>query len=88
MNNIEKISDDMLEAVSGGAANRNYSVAEYDNAGVISEDNNGKTIYSVKYANGTTRVINDNAAKSMVESYKLSNQRLSDKEIDALIAQC
>lgn len=87
MDKLRKITDDALENVSGGN-NRIYTVAEYDDAGVSITQNGGKTIYSVQRSNGTKQIINSNAAMSMVESYKLSNQRLSEKELDDLIAQC
>ena len=87
MDKLTKIADDALENVSGGN-NRIYSVAEYGDAGVSITQSGGKTIYSVTRSNGTNQVITSNAAMSMVESYKLSNQRLSEKELDDLIAQC
>ena len=85
-----KLSDDMLEGVTGGAGRVGYGKEVMKKAGVIvDEDTSGKTVYSVKFANGQVVSIDKNIALDMCDCYKVAgNVKLSDNEVKALISQC
>ncbi|MBQ7583095.1 MAG: hypothetical protein IJT24_00655 [Lachnospiraceae bacterium] len=85
-----KLSDDMLEGVTGGAGRISYNDNDLKKAGVIINTGpSGKKEYSVKFANGKVMSIDKNVALDMCDCYKVAgNVRLSDNELKALIAQC
>lgn len=90
MGNLEnmKLSDDMLEGVSGGAGRQTYSDQDMINAGVTIKTENGKTVYYTTLSNGKTVNINQNTAMDMCDCYKLAgNVKLQGSQLDALIAQ-
>lgn len=90
MGNLEKmkLSDDMLEGVSGGAGRQTYSDLDMKNAGVTIKTVNGKKQYYATLSNGKTVSINKNTALDMCDCYKVSgNVKIEGAQLDALIAQ-
>ena len=83
--NVQKINDDALDKVSGGRAA--YSIQEFTSAGVSVAYNNGIPAYTTTLSGGSTLSISEGVAKSMVDCFKLSGDRLTDQELDDLIRQ-
>ncbi len=84
---IKKLSDDILEEVTGGAAIPRHTDAYLAKAGVVIDDKNGKTTYSVKM-NGKMQPISENVAMGIGDCYKLSGgQQLTESQLKDLIKQ-
>ncbi len=89
MDGITKLTDEMLDGVSGGVqSNTKHTESELEKAGVIVKHINGKTIYETRLSSGMTIKIQPNVAMGMCDCYKLSGgERLNDQQIQDLIAQ-
>ena len=86
---VMKLSEDMLEKVTGGAARPGYSDSDLEKAGVtVYTGKNGKKSYSFKTSDGKIRSISKNTALDVCDCYKIAgNVKLNDAELDALIKQ-
>ena len=86
---VMKLSEDMLEKVTGGAARPGYSDSDLEKAGVkVAVGKNGKKTYSVVTSDGKKRRISKNTALDVCDCYKIAgNVQLSGAELDALIQQ-
>ncbi len=84
----QKMTDEQLETVSGGAGNVKYTDEELRKAGVIISRSQGGTIYKIRHSDGTLEEINKNVAMGMCDCYALSGgTRLTDQQIKDLMAQ-
>ncbi len=82
-----KLSDDILEGISGGRPD--YSEGQLKQAGVMIEDENGKKTFFVKNSKGVKTQIDKNVALDLVDCYRIAGgKKLSGTDVDALIAQC
>ncbi len=83
-----RLSDDALDAVSGGAGRQVYSDTEMKKAGINVQLQNGQKVYQIKLSNGRMMNLNEGAALSVVDCYKLGGgMRLSDQQLMDLIDQ-
>lgn len=85
---LERISDDLLDSVTGGAGNV-PNLSQLNRAGVIVKNEPGGNVtYQVKYSNGRVETISQSVATGMVECYKIGGgTKLSDQQIRDLIQQ-
>ncbi|MCR5236664.1 MAG: hypothetical protein K6E34_05620 [Lachnospiraceae bacterium] len=85
---IKKLSDDILEEVTGGAAFPRHTDAYLAKAGVVIDEKNGKKTYSVEISTGVFQPISENVAMGIGDCYKLSGgQQLTESQLKDLIKQ-
>ncbi|MCR5649906.1 MAG: hypothetical protein K6F86_01850 [Lachnospiraceae bacterium] len=85
--NIRKLADDELDAVSGGVLGPSYTPDLLSNSGV-SVKKADKSIYYAKLSSGKQIQINETVAKNMCQCYKISGGiPLTDQQILDLIEQ-
>ena len=81
-----KLTDDELEAVSGGAR-KQYNDAQLRQAGVEVVVEGGKKVYKISVY-GKKRVLNESEAFSVADCFDLSgHQRLTDAQLVDLLTQ-
>ena len=85
---IKKLSDDILEEVTGGTGTPRHTDEYLGKAGVVVDDKNGKKTYSVEISKGVFQPISENVAMGIGDVYKLSGgKQLTKAELDDLIEQ-
>ena len=83
-NNIQKLTDDKLDVVSGGVLGPSYTPDMLSNSGVSVKN---KTYYA-NLSNGKQIKISESVAKNMCQCYKISGGiPLTDQQIMDLIEQ-
>ena len=85
---LRKLTDDELDAVSGGVLGPSYTPDLLSNSGVSVKKEGGEKIYFAILSNGKQLQINETVAKNMCQCYKISGGiPLSDQQIMDMIEQ-
>ena len=83
--NVQRLSDDVLDAVNGGTDISVYREADFSKAGLHSLPNGN---YAMHFEGDSSVEISPRLATSVIQSTNVSGRRLTKNEFRDLQAQC